>query len=264
MPLSHVNGHDMYFADTGGDDRPAVLLGHGFFLDHTMFTAQAEALSARGYRVVTWDARGHGDSPAGDSPFTYWDMANDLIGLMDHLGIQRAVVGGLSQGGFTALRTALIAPNRVTGLLLLDTEAHPLSDEDRRGYTALFGELAEQGSVDELLVPLSQQIIGDHPQAAHWRQRWKTRPLPLGSPARCLFERDDITTRVGEITCPTLLIRGSKDASIPRERMEFLATAIPQASPLQEVDGAAHAPPVTHPEESTSLLLSFLDSLDHW
>ncbi|SFT82150.1 Pimeloyl-ACP methyl ester carboxylesterase [Actinopolyspora lacussalsi subsp. righensis] len=261
MPLSRINGHDLYFADTGGEERPAVLLGHGFFLDHTMFTAQADALAARGYRVVTWDARGHGDSPAGDEPFTYWDIARDLIGLMDHLGIQDAVVGGLSQGGFTALRTALLAPHRVTGLLLLDTEAHPLSDADYHDYTALFGGLTEQGPVDELLVPLSQQIIGDHPRAAHWRERWKTRPLPLGHPVRCLLERDDITARAGEITSPTLLIRGSKDVSIPRERMEFLASAIPRASSPHEVDGAAHAPPVTHPGETTSLLLSFLDSL---
>lgn len=264
MPLSYVNGRDLYFADTGEDERPAVLLGHGFFLDHTMFTAQADALAARGYRVVTWDARGHGDSPAGDAPFTYWDTARDLIGLMDHLDIGNAVVGGLSQGGFTALRAALIAPHRVTGLLLLDTEAHSLSDEDYRDYTALFGGLAEHGPVDELLVPLSQQIIGDHPRADHWRQRWKTRPLPLGYPARCLLERDDITARVGEIACPALLVRGSKDVSIPRERMEFLTTAIPQAGPLHEVDGAAHAPPVTHPGESTSLLVSFLDSLGRW
>ncbi|WP_019852975.1 alpha/beta fold hydrolase [Actinopolyspora mortivallis] len=263
MPLSSVNGHEMYFADTGGEHRPAVLLGHGFFLDHTMFAAQAEALSSRGYRVVTWDARGHGNSTTGDAPFTYWDTARDVLGLMDRLGIRNAVVGGLSQGGFTALRTALLAPHRVTGLLLLATEAHALSEEDRRSYTTMFGELSERGAVDELLVPLSHQIIGEHPQAEHWRRIWKTRPLPLGLPARCLLERDDITHRLGEIACPTLLLRGSKDVSVPRDRMEFLHTAIPRTSSLHEVEGAAHAPTLTHPEETTAQLASFLDSLEH-
>ena len=121
MPHADVNGQRIFFEDTGGDG-PPVILAHGFLMDHEMFVHQVAALRDD-YRVITWDERGFGQTEYGGEPFTYWDSANDCLALLDHLGIERAVVGGMSQGGFLSLRVALTAPERVRALILLDTQA---------------------------------------------------------------------------------------------------------------------------------------------
>ena len=111
MPHADIDGQRIYFEDSGGDG-PAVILAHGFLMDQEMFAPQVEALSPD-YRVITWDERGFGQTEFDGKPFTYWDSANDCLALLDHLGIERAVVGGMSQGGFISLRVALTAPERV-------------------------------------------------------------------------------------------------------------------------------------------------------
>ena len=120
MPTANVNGAGIAYWDSGGDG-PAVVLSHGFLMDHTMFSAQLAALAPE-YRVITWDQRAFGATRA-PGPFTYWDSARDVLALLDHLGVHRAVVGGMSQGGFLSLRAALLAPGRVRGLVLIDTQA---------------------------------------------------------------------------------------------------------------------------------------------
>src|SRR3954454_18251750 len=119
MPFADVNGQHIYFEDSGGSG-PPVIFSHGFLMDHEMFAPQVDALAGE-FRCITWDERGFGETEAG-APFTYWDSAEDLLGLLDHLGVQSAVVGGMSQGGFVALRAALLAPERVRALVLIDTQ----------------------------------------------------------------------------------------------------------------------------------------------
>ena len=121
MPYASVNGQRIYFEDTGGDGAP-VILAHGFLMDHEMFEPQVDALAPE-FRVITWDERGFGLTEFDGEPFTYWDSALDCLALLDHLDIRRAVVGGMSQGGFVSLRAALTAPERVRALVLLDTAA---------------------------------------------------------------------------------------------------------------------------------------------
>ena len=92
--------------------------------------------------MITWDERGFGDTEYDGEPFTYWDSAADCLGLLDHLGIDRAVVGGMSQGGFVSLRAALTAPERVRGLILIDTQA---GQRGRRGPPAVPGDARRLG-----------------------------------------------------------------------------------------------------------------------
>jgi pimeloyl-ACP methyl ester carboxylesterase len=132
MQTAHINGIDLAFQDSGGKG-PVVILSHGFLMDHTMFDAQVAALTPK-YRVITWDERGFGGTLA-TSEFTFWDSANDVLGLMDHLGIDSAVIGGMSQGGFLSLRVALTAPSRVKALSLLVENGHTFRvlESQRRG-----------------------------------------------------------------------------------------------------------------------------------
>jgi 3-oxoadipate enol-lactonase len=96
MPFADVNGQRIRFEDSGGDG-PPVLLSHGFLMDREMFAPQGDALHPE-FRVITWDERGFGETEFDGQPFTYWDSARDCLGLLDHLGIERAVLGGMSPG----------------------------------------------------------------------------------------------------------------------------------------------------------------------
>lgn len=156
------------------------------------------------------------------------------------------------------MRVALLAPNRVTGLVLFDTEASACHPDDAAGYRALFRELARLGCVDDLVVPLATQIIGKHSAAGWWARQWQERGVPLGGAAECLLSRDNIVPRLHEIRCPVLLGRGAQDSSIPAERMEILRKNIPGATPIHVIADAGHSPPLTHPNETNRILADFL------
>ena len=121
MPFAEVNGQRIRYEDSGGDG-PPVILAHGFLMDREMFAPQVAALGDE-FRFITWDERGFGETEFDGEPFTYWDSARDCLALLDHLGIEQAVVGGMSQGGFLSLRATLLAPERVRALVLIDTQA---------------------------------------------------------------------------------------------------------------------------------------------
>src|SRR5260221_8571534 len=134
MPFADVNGQHVYFEDSGGDG-PAVIFSHGFLMDHEMFAPQVEELSGE-FRCITWDERGFGQTEA-TSDFTYWDSADDALALLTHLGIDRAFLVGMSQGGFLSMRAALRASERVLGLGLIDTQSGPEAEEFLPVYNAM-------------------------------------------------------------------------------------------------------------------------------
>src|SRR5438477_178428 len=146
MPFADVNGQHLYFEDFGGDsagDGAAVLFSHGFLMDHEMFEPQVAALSGE-FRCITWDERGFGQSEA-TADFTYWDSADDALALLTHLGVERAFLVGMSQGGFLSMRAALRAPGRVLGLGLIDTQAGQEAEEARPVYDAMTEEWSTKG-----------------------------------------------------------------------------------------------------------------------
>lgn len=259
--MSHaaINGQQIYFEDTGGDGSP-VILGHGFLMDHEMFASQVAALRQK-YRVITWDERGFGMTEFDGQPFTYWDSADDCLGLLTHLGIERAVVGGMSQGGFLALRAALVAPGRVRALILLDTQAGVDSDEVLALYQGMIDMWLGVGPVDELADGVASIIINEPIENARWISKWQGRPKELiEEPARCLITRDDITSRLGEITCPALVVHGTGDTAIEMDRAEMLAAALSGSGAVVKVPGA-HAAAMTHPGPTNAAILAFLAGL---
>src|ERR1700712_2642847 len=121
MPHADINGQQLFYEESGSGEN-VIVFSHGLFMDHSMFDPQVDALEDS-WRCITWDERGHGQTQTTDDPFTYWDSASDLLGLLDHVGAERAVLACMSQGGFLSLRAALTAPARVRALVLLDTPA---------------------------------------------------------------------------------------------------------------------------------------------
>ena len=260
MPFAEVNGQRIRFDDSGGEG-PPVILSHGFLMDREMFAPQVDALAPE-FRVITWDERGFGETEFDGEPFTYWDSASDCLGLLDHLGIEQAVLGGMSQGGFLSLRAALLAPARVRALVLIDTQAGPEDPERLPAYRQMQETWLQAGPVDDLANAIASLIIGDPELSEPWIAKWKE----LGSesmraPADCLFERDDITDRLGEISCPAIVFHGTADISIDISLAETLCQRLSGCTGLVRVEGGSHVSNLTHPEQVNGPLLEFLRSL---
>jgi 3-oxoadipate enol-lactonase len=259
MPKVTVNSTEIAYQDTGTG--PVVVLSHGFLMDHTMFDPQLAALTPE-FRIITWDQRGHGASPA-SGPFSYWDSARDVLGLLDHLGVQQAVLGGMSQGGFLSLRAALLAPERVRALVLIDTQSGTEDPALAGGYDQIHATWLQHGPapVQEIVAGI---ILGPG-QWADWHAKWANLDHDqLTLAYRCLMDRDDITSRLGEITCPAIVIHGTADDAIPFAKAEQLRNSLSGDTPLVPVQGAHHAANLTHPDQVNPPLLTFLHDLpDH-
>ncbi|MCB1692661.1 MAG: alpha/beta hydrolase [Pseudomonadales bacterium] len=259
MTIANVNGQQIAYSDSGGDG-PALLFSHGFLMDRTMFDAQVAALKDK-YRCVCWDERGFGETPATAS-FSYWDSADDAIALMDHLGIDEAVLLGMSQGGFLSLRAALRYPDRVRAIVLIDSGTHVDPPEVLEGYGTLIDRWRSDESLDEVAGIIASIIINDPVHSPIWIDKWKTRDREtIVLPAETLLTRDDIADRVGEIRCPVLIIHGEEDNAIPIATAEELAGELPDCRGFVRIPGAAHAPNMTHPEPVNQAIAQFLDTI---
>ncbi|WP_082393441.1 alpha/beta fold hydrolase [Nocardia arizonensis] len=256
MPFARAIDADIHFEDSGGDG-PPVLLAHEFFMDRTMFASQMAAL-APDYRIVTWDARGHGRTKDQGLPFTYWTAARDALTILDHLGAERAVIGGTAQGGFTALRAALIAPERVSALILIGTEAHGPTSEQSAATQEFLDEWYDDESRRDAVKRLAHWLIGDDDwYCGIWTRRWMRRePESIEVAAGCLLSRESVLDRLREITCPALVIHAT-DSGIPHERAHRLAQGL-RAATYVEIAGARLAATMTHPEPVNHAIREFL------
>lgn len=262
MATADINGIAIRYEDSGGDG-PALLFSHGFLMDHTMFDQQVDRFSDD-YRCIRWDERGFGDTPA-PSEFTYWDSASDAVGVLDACGVDQAVWVGMSQGGFLSLRGALSAPDRVSALVLIDTQAGTDTQDVIDGYHAMgAGLMGQDDAVYSATADfVAGLILGDESLAAAWLPKWEARRTthdptnPLGA----LRGRDDISGRLGEIECPALVVHGAEDNAITPDHGEALASGLSDCRGLVMVDGAAHAPNMSHPAIVNDAIASFLEGL---
>lgn len=265
MPFADVNDQSIHFVDhhvDSGGEGPAIVLSHGFSMGHEMWEPQVGPLTDAGWRVVTYDERGWGQT-TNTEPFTYWDLADDVLALMDHLGIDTAVLGGMSQGGFLTLRAALTAPGRVRAMVLVDSEANALSDEDRAQFQGLFDAALAMGLAGEVGDLLQGVLFAPgYAGAAIWRAKWNARPVTAWAAAKeCLFERDSVADRLGEITCPALVVHGEVDAAIPIERGREMADNLGGPTTFVEVPGAGHSSNLENAATVNVALLQFLGEL---
>jgi pimeloyl-ACP methyl ester carboxylesterase len=260
MPHADIGGQRLHYEDTGsGDD--VIVFSHGLLMDHSMFQPQIEALGDD-WRCITWDERAHGATQSTDAPFDYWEMADDLLGLLDHLGIERAVLAGMSQGGFLSLRAALKQPDRVRALVLMDTQAGVEDAEKTQAYNQLMEAwMAPDGPPQQALDTVSAIILGlDFADAPLWQERWVAMPK---SDVRRAYDtligrEDDVAPRLSELTMPALVVHGEQDLAIDHSLAARLAAALPDGE-LVSVPGAGHAANLTHPDQVNAALLSFLE-----
>jgi 3-oxoadipate enol-lactonase len=259
MPYAEVSGARLNIADAGRIDAPTLLFVHGNVMNLHMWDALASGLESQ-FRCVRWDLRLHGATIDDGESFSYWDAARDGMAVLDHLGLPSATWVGHSQGGFTALRAALLAPDRVERLVLIDTMSHSFGAPD----LAQMGQVREgfASGNTEATARLLLELILDSPQ---YEQAWLPHLIHQGGERvakaiSVLMDADDITDRVGTIRHPALVIHGRRDIPIPFDRGEELARALPGSGPIAGIDSAGHTPPVSHPGHTLEAVTRFLSS----
>jgi len=256
MAIADVNGQRIGYSDSGGDG-PAVIFSHGFLMDRTMFNHQV-AFLAGSYRCITWDERCFGETVT-DESFSYWDSAADAVALLDHLDVDEAVFVGMSQGGFLSMRAALADPSRVKALCLIDSQAGVEAEEAAPGYAAMLAHWNSDEPLGDVGDFVAGLILGEPSIMATWLEIWAARDRStIVLAGEALLSRDDITDRLGEITCPVLSIHGEADQAIDISLAESLQDAVQDGRGLVRVPGAAHAPNMSHPEIVNPALASFL------
>ncbi len=258
MPFLNVAPHKIFYTDNESDG-PALIFSHGFFMDQTSFASQYEAFG-KDYRCIGWDEMGFGQSPASRN-YSYWDSAEILLALMDKLEIERATLVGVSKGGFISLRAALLAPERVKGIVLIGSESGVFGPEQHAEFSDLVAawSLRSNEELAKEMTAIGELYFGDDPQKTAWMQRWSKRDRSqIKYAGYALLNRDDITDRLGEITCPALIIHGSDDQGVDYSKGQAMAAGLP-AGEFFGIDHAPHGPNMTHPTLVNERMRAFIE-----
>lgn len=245
-----------------GDGR-LVLFLHGLGGARRAWDRQLTGLAGR-YRCVAWEQPGYGASPPCE--FTFHDLADLAVGLLDRLGAERADLVGLSMGGMVAMHTAVRHPTRIRSLALLDTS--PAFGFDgvttpEAWIASRFAPLEEGLTLAELgpqvmraiMAPGTTEAVvaeGATPMAT-------ISEVGFRAAVRCLVTHD-VRARLGEIAVPTLVAVGEHDEETPRSYAEALANGIAGAR-LEVIAGAGHIPPTERPDATNALLAAFLSEV---
>ncbi|MFP4137624.1 MAG: alpha/beta fold hydrolase [Halomonas sp.] len=249
-----------------GEGRPIVLL-HSFLGAGEVWQAQVPALAEQ-HRVINVELRGHGRSGPIEGPFTLYDAVDDVIAVLDALGIPQAVWCGVSMGGMVALRGAIRHPRRVAGLVLMDTDAGAETAWHRVKYRAM-GSVVSAFGFRPLLPLVAREMFGANTRRHNPGLVDETRALiarnHVPSARRCLealMRRDSVVKRLPEIQVPALVVVGEEDRMLPPPRSRRIREGLRDAS-LVMIPGAGHMAPLEQPARVNAAVLAFLATLTH-
>ena len=256
-----------YYEEHGRSRREgdaAIVLWPSFLTDGGMWDGQIAELAALG-RVLVFDPPGHGKSEA-PPPFSLDDNTRALADALDALGARASVMAGLSWGGMLAMRLAVLAPDRVLAMALLDTSAAPELMARRARYRAMLSTFRRVGLppwlVDRSIVPkfFAPATLRDRPELgkALWRSAVGFSREGVYRAGRAIFGREDFSAALGKIRAPTLVMCGSEDTATPPARSRAMASRIAGAE-LVMIDEAGHLSAVEQPERVNRALVPFLE-----
>lgn len=246
---------------------PPLLLLHGFPLDGTIWSPQVEGL-ADATQVIAPDLPGFGSNQCEvPAVLTMEALADAAVAELDARGIERAIVGGLSMGGYVAMACWARHPDRVAGLVLCNTRMSADTPEGRlsREETARTAlekgmELIARAMVPKLLAPSTQRRrpeLGHALEALIARQR----PGAVAAAARGMALRPDRGAELTTVSVPAMVITGDSDALMPLPTSLAMRDAIPGCG-LAVIPGAAHLPNLERPILFNTVVRGFLEALD--
>jgi 3-oxoadipate enol-lactonase len=242
----------------GPDDAPVVVLSGSLGSTGAMWDPQVGPLAER-FRVVRYDTRGHGRSPVPPGPYDLDDLADDVVAVLDELGVDRVHFVGLSLGGMTGLRLAARRPERVDRMVLLCTGAHlpPASSWTERAAT-----VRAQGTA-----AVAPTVVQRWFTPAHLASRPDVRAraeemiatAPSEGYAACceVIARMDLRPDLPAVTAPTLAIAGADDPATPPSCLEEIVAGVPDGR-LLVVPDAAHMANLQQPDTVTAAILGHL------
>jgi 3-oxoadipate enol-lactonase len=259
-----INGISMAYDDQGSG--PAVVLIHGFPLNRKMWRPQFNALPAAGFRLITPDLRGFGESDAPDGPYSIDLFADDVAGLLDHLEIERAVIGGMSMGGYILCNLLERYPERLNGACFITTRPNADDEEGKARRLQLAQEVLKIGpqviadSFEQIL--FAEESIVQRPKLVAEVYGWMTGTVSRGLAGGLLAmrERKDYTPLLGSFTLPALAIGAEEDKAAPPEKAREIAAGVPGCR-LCIIPHAGHMANLENPGDFNSCLLEFLRSL---
>jgi 3-oxoadipate enol-lactonase len=247
------------YSVAGPEDAPVVVLSNSLGATRGMWDPQVPGLAER-YRVVTYDTRGHGESPAPAGPYTLDDLVDDLVALMDEVGASRAHVVGLSLGGMTAMRLAVREPDRLDRLALLCTSARP----DPQPFLDRAATVRAGGTAPLAPTVASRWLTPEY-AAGHPDLVAKLEAMIAGADdegyANCaeVVASVDLVADLAGVTAPTLVVSGADDLSLPPAHQQLIADSIPGAD-LLTVSPGAHLANLEQPQQVTAALLGHFDA----
>ncbi|MCS7251277.1 MAG: alpha/beta fold hydrolase [Anaerolineae bacterium] len=263
MPFATVRGIRLIY-DIRGHGTP-VLWIHGFPLGRWLWDPQVEALGAVA-RSIAVDLRGFGGSSVPEGSYTMDSYAADLRGLLDILGIDQAVLAGLSMGGYVAFAFYAAYPERVRGLILADTRHQADTPEVRANRYAVIERIRAEGTRAAVEAFLPRLFGGttqrERPERVETlRRKMMTNPAAgLIGALQAMAERPDRTDLLPSIRVPTLVIVGEEDAVTPPDVARQMAEGIPQAR-VVVIPRAGHLANVEAPEAFNEAVWAFLQEL---
>ena len=254
MPTALLNGIKIRY-DVAGSG-PAVLLSHGYSATGHMWDAQLAMLADR-YRAVAWDMRGHGETESPDDPAQYSAELTvaDMQALLTHLGVPRAVIGGLSLGGYVSLAFALAHPGMVRALVICDSGPGYRNDEARAAWNRRAHERAAE------LEARGLAALSGRSREMQEAMRHHASAQGLAHAARGMLAQRGahVINGLPSIRVPTLVIVGDRDEPFLAPS-RYIASKIPGAR-LEVIEGAGHSANLDRPEAFNRVLRAFLDTL---
>lgn len=268
MPIEKrilVNEVEISYFQTGEDDALPLIFIHGFPFNKLMWTNQLEALKDK-YRSIAYDVRGHGQSQAGEKDFSMDLFGDDLLAFLDALQIKKAVVCGLSMGGYIALNAIQKQPDRFAGLLLVDTQcgADTPEGKEKRMKTIAFIkknglEVYAEESLKNLFATASFQSHKQEVQFIH-QTILNTPAEVICRTLQALADRKESCSHLPKIKTPVCVIVGSEDKITPPAVAQKMADAI-NDSKLIVITKAGHLTNLEEPEEFNKVVLEFVNHI---
>ena len=258
----NTNGVDINYVIEG--DGPWLTMSHSLACDLHMWDEEARRLSQR-YRVLRFDTRGHGASSAPAGAYSLDMLADDLHGVLQALGVQATHFVGLSLGGMIGQTYALKSPGTFKSLVLCDTTSR--YPEDWMGPWAERVRTAETLGLEPLVEPtmarfFSEAFRNTHPSVVDKTAATMRATRVLGYLGCChAISKLNLTSRLKEIRCPTLIVVGEQDPATPVTMSEEIHQAMP-GSRLAVIPSAAHLANVEQPDAINQLIEDFLNTVD--
>jgi 3-oxoadipate enol-lactonase/4-carboxymuconolactone decarboxylase len=238
-------------------DKPVVVFSNSLGTDLRIWDGVIEQLRPH-FTILAYDKRGHGLSTATPAPYSIADHADDLAGLLDHVGVKSAVICGLSVGGIIAQALYARRPDLVSGLILCDTAPKVGTAET---WNARIEAIRRNGLASITDAVMERWFTAafrslDNPAYAGYRAMFERQPVE-GYCGTCDALREaDLTAAAGRIKVPVLCVVGDQDLSTPAELVKAMADAIPGADYV-EIAGSGHIPCVEQPDRLASLVIGF-------